>query len=128
MIDLVADALLLCGSLGAALYCALLSRKVGKLNQYETGLGGAIAVLSSQIDEIQKALDETQLAASRSGDELKKLIEEAHEIAGKLDVMLVGLDDLPDTSGVLIKAQDPNLNTPEEVAFVHLGRNSRSTA
>ena len=43
MVDLVADGLLVIACLGMALYCAVLSRKISKLNQFETGLGGAIA-------------------------------------------------------------------------------------
>ena len=57
MIDLFADGLLLVACLGAAIYCAVLSRKINRLNQFETGLGGAIAVLSAQVDDVQKTLN-----------------------------------------------------------------------
>ena len=96
MLDLVADGLLITACLGMALYCAVLSRKISKLNQFETGLGGAIAVLSAQVDDVQKTLSKTEKTAKHAGEELKSLLKEANTVAGKLDLMLAGLDDLPD--------------------------------
>ncbi len=46
--ELIADILLVAGALGAGLYCFVLSRRLRKFTDLEQGVGGAVAVLSSQ--------------------------------------------------------------------------------
>ena len=47
--QLIADILLGIAALGAALYCMVLARRMKRFNQLETGMGGAIAVLSARL-------------------------------------------------------------------------------
>lgn len=128
MVDLIADSLLVAACLGAAFYCMLLSRKINKLNQFETGLGGAIAVLSAQVDEVQKTLIATEKTASYAGEELKALLVEANEVSTRLDFLLAGVDDLPekneDNSPIFSRSNnhttvpdDLSEKSPEEMAI-----------
>lgn len=96
MIDLIADALLLGGALSACLYCFVLSRRLKKLASFESGLGGAIAVLSTQVDDMQRVLKETEATAGEASSQLRDLVQEAEDVAGNLDVLLASLSDIPD--------------------------------
>ena len=54
--NLISDVFLTAGAFGAAIYCYVLSARLKKLTALETGMGGAIAVLSVQVDDMTKAL------------------------------------------------------------------------
>lgn len=92
----IADILLGAGALGAAVYCFVLARRLKRFNQLETGMGGAVAVLSAQVDDMTKALDRAQVTAAGSAEQLRALTERAEAGAQKLELMLASLHDLPD--------------------------------
>ncbi len=94
--QLIADVLLAAGAFGAALYCFVLSRRLTRFATLETGMGGAIAVLSAQVDELTRALAEAQAAAQESAARLKALNGRAEAGAQKLELMLAALHDLPE--------------------------------
>lgn len=94
--QLIADVLLAAGAFGAALYCFVLSRRLTRFATLETGMGGAIAVLSAQVDELTRALAEAQAAAQDSAARLKALNGRAEAGAQKLELMLAALHDLPE--------------------------------
>ena len=94
--QLIADVLLAAGAFGAALYCFVLSRRLTRFATLETGMGGAIAVLSAQVDELTRALAEAQAAAQESAARLKSLNGRAEAGAQKLELMLAALHDLPE--------------------------------
>ena len=71
--ELIADVLLVAGAFGAALYCHVLSRRLRRLGTLETGMGGAIAVLSAQVDDMTRALTDAQSAARESAARLDRL-------------------------------------------------------
>ncbi|MFB2531491.1 hypothetical protein ACEYYA_04910 [Paracoccus sp. p3-h83] len=80
--QMIADFLLAVGALGAATYCMILSRRLRQLNRLEDGMGGAIAVLSLQVDELKRALDQAQATAAAAEQRLTHLTREA-EAAGE---------------------------------------------
>lgn len=92
----ISDILLGAAALGAMAYCYILSRRLKRFNQLETGMGGAIAVLSAQVDDMTKALARAQATAGHSADELRQLTERAEKGAEKLEIMLASLHDLPE--------------------------------
>ena len=49
--DVIADILLVAGALGAGFYCYILARRLSRFNDLENGVGGAVAVLSAQVDD-----------------------------------------------------------------------------
>lgn len=94
--EILADILLAAGALGAGLYCHVLSGRLKRFNALESGMGGAIAVLSQQVDEMTRALDQARSAAAGSADGLTALVNRAESSAARLDLLLSSLHDLPD--------------------------------
>lgn len=94
--NLIADIMLGAGALGAAIYCFVLSRRLKRFNQLENGMGGAIAVLSAQVDDMTKALNRAQTMAAGSAEQLKALTARAEHGAERLELMLASLHDLPE--------------------------------
>jgi len=93
--ELIADILLAAGAFGAGLYCLVLSRRLKAFNHLETGMGGAIATLSAQVDDLTRALATARDAAGESGRRLDGMTGRAEEAARKLELMLASLHDLP---------------------------------
>lgn len=93
--ELIADILLVAGALGAGFYCYILARRLSRFNDLETGVGGAVAVLSMQVDDLTKTLDAAQAAAGTSGATLEGLTDRAESVAKKLELMMASMHDLP---------------------------------
>jgi hypothetical protein len=91
--ELIADALLIAGAVGAAVYCRALAQRLGALRDMDSGLGAAIAALSRQVDEMRQSLD---AAKSISGDhtrEAAQLAARAEMAAGRLELLLASLHE-----------------------------------
>lgn len=93
---LFSDVLLAIGAIGAGLYCMILARRLKRFNNLENGVGGAVAVLSAQVDDMTKTLDHARKAAAHSSATLTALTERAEDSARKLELMMASLHDLPD--------------------------------
>lgn len=63
--------------LALAAYCAVLARRLRRLNDLETGLGGAIAVMTSEVGRLEAALARTRVEATAAGTDLATAIEQA---------------------------------------------------
>lgn len=94
--ELISDILLLAGSVGAAIYCYVLSTRLKKFTTLESGMGGAIAVLSAQVDDMTVALDKARGAANGSAESLEALTARGEVVARKLELLVASLHDLPD--------------------------------
>lgn len=94
--ELISDFLLVAGSFGAAVYCYVLSARLKKFTTLETGMGGAIAVLSAQVDDMTVALEKARGAANGSAESLEALTARGEAVARKLELLLASLHDLPD--------------------------------
>jgi len=94
--DLIADILLGAGAIGAAVYCMVLSRRLQRLTQLESGMGGAIAVLSAQVDDLTRTLGRAETAARASSDTLDERTRRAEEAVQRLELLISTLHDLPD--------------------------------
>ncbi|WP_112310266.1 hypothetical protein [Pseudogemmobacter bohemicus] len=92
---LIADILLLAATLGAAIYCYVLAARLRRFTTLETGMGGAIAVLSSQVDEMTRALEKAQLVAGHSGQRLAVLTGRAEELSMRLELLVASMHDIP---------------------------------
>ncbi len=93
--ELIADFLLISGALGAGFYCIVLSRRLNRFTNLEKGVGGAIAVLSSQVDDMTKALDEARTATNSSASSLKDMTGRAEGVAQRLELLVASMHDLP---------------------------------
>lgn len=92
--ELIADILLVAGALGAGLYCHVLARRLNRFNDLENGVGGAVAVLSAQVDDLSKTLSAAQSAASSSSDSLEALTERAETVSRKLELLVASMHDM----------------------------------
>lgn len=124
--DLIADVFLIAGALGAAFYCMILARRVKSLSRLDSGLGGAISALSTQVDEMRASV---KAATQSSGTSMKDLMEvtgRAEIAAGRLELLLstvhergkppkpVNLDRSEEPEVVLKDVEDPLLDAIEE--------------
>lgn len=94
--ELIADFLMIAGSFGAAIYCYVLATRLKRFSTLETGMGGAIAVLSAQVDDMTRALDKASVAAKGSASSLEGLTGRSELAAAKLELLLASLHDLPE--------------------------------
>ncbi|MDP3961952.1 MAG: hypothetical protein Q8Q26_18140 [Pseudorhodobacter sp.] len=93
---LVADILMVAGTFGAAIYCYVLAQRLKRFSTLESGMGGAIAVLSAQVDDMTKALDRARGAATGSATALESLTGRAEAVAKRLELLLASMHDLPE--------------------------------
>lgn len=119
--EMIADILLVFGALGATFYCFVLARRLSRFTDLEHGVGGAVAVLSAQVDDLTKALEAAQQSATMSVSTLGEMTQRAELVSGKLELLVASLHDVTekeDQQGTPI-VQDAPL--PEPV-FVRHGR------
>ncbi|MEL6960657.1 MAG: hypothetical protein AAGL89_17095 [Pseudomonadota bacterium] len=107
--DLIADILLAAGALAAGFYCFVLGRRLKRFNSLEQGVGGAVAVLSSQVDDLSKTLESAQKTAASSAETLSDLTMRAEEMSRKLELQMASLHDLPNP-----KAEETPITAPPE--------------
>lgn len=105
---LIADILLVAGALGAAFYCFILSRRLSRFNDLESGMGNAIAVLSAQVDDMTRALEQARNTAQGSSASLDSLTNRAESVSKRLELLVAAMHDLP---------QDPPREPPEIGSF-----------
>ncbi len=94
--EFVADILLVAGALGAGFYCFILARRLSRFNDLENGVGGAVAVLSSQVDDLTKTLQVAQKIADSSTMSLDGLTDRAEQVAKRLELLVASMHDLPE--------------------------------
>ena len=107
--ELIADVLMSAGAFGAAIYCYVLAGRLKKFTTLETGMGGAIAVLSAQVDDMTRALKKARGAATGSAAGLEALVLRAEGVAAKLELMVAAMHDLPATPppGAAAREEEP---------------------
>ncbi len=66
-------------SVGLSGFCFTLARRLRKLNDLESGLGGAIAVMTSEIGRLEKSILLAKAEATRATQSLADEIERAKE-------------------------------------------------
>lgn len=94
--ELIADILLVAGSFGAAIYCYVLANRLKRFTTLESGMGGAIAVLSAQVDDMTVVLEKARGAANESAEGLEAMTARGEAVARRLELLVASLHDLPD--------------------------------
>lgn len=112
--DLISDILLVAGSFGAAIYCYVLSTRLKRFTTLESGMGGAIAVLSAQVDDMTVALEKARGAANGSAESLEALTARGEAVARKLELLVASLHDLPDPAAAPHSVRPPVTDSPPE--------------
>lgn len=103
--DMIADIFLAAGALGAAIYCVVLAGRLKRFNNLQNGVGGAVAVLSAQVDDMTKTLQRAQQTAATSAATLTSLTERAEDVSRRLELMLASMHDLPDPTQAMKPTQ-----------------------
>lgn len=103
---MIADILLVAGALGAGLYCHVLSRRLRRFTDLEKGVGGAVAVLSAQVDDLTKTLTRAQTTAKSSVDTLDDVSARAEAAARRLELLVASLHDLPEPKAPAMTERD----------------------
>lgn len=117
--EFIADILLVAGALGAGFYCFVLSRRLTRFNDLEKGVGGAVAVLSAQVDDLGKALQKAQSASGESSEALADLTHRAEAVAQRLELMMASMHDVDAASHAPQPTEDeakPAEEAPAETA------------
>lgn len=123
--EMIADILLAAGAFGAAVYCFVLATRLRRLQTLESGMGGAIAVLSAQVDDLTRALDKAHGAAEKQVRTLGDLTKRGDETAGKLELILASMHDLPDPTPA--EPTSPEKDTAERrLRFVRRRNNTKT--
>lgn len=91
----IADILLVAGALGAGLYCHVLSRRLRRFTDLEKGVGGAVAILSVQVDDLEKVLKNAQSTATSAVGTLEDVNARAEAAARRLELLIASMHDVP---------------------------------
>lgn len=120
-----ADILVILASLGAMTYCFILSRRLSRLTSFDKGLGGAIAVMSSQVDEMKAALKEAKSGTDGAGTQLSDLVHQAREISSELEMMIAACHDFAEEAisvqSDMDEGQEPSAPSSDDGAKVPEG-------
>ena len=90
----ISDMLLAAGALGAAFYCFVLSRRLRRFNNLEKGVGGAVALLSAQVDHLTRALSAARDSARQSKSHLTEQVAHADAVAKRLELLIASVHDI----------------------------------
>jgi hypothetical protein len=111
--DFFSDLLLASGAIAAGFYCFVLSRRLRRFTDLEKGVGGAVAVLSAQVDDLSRALERARGAAQTSATTLTGVTDRAEAAGRRLELLLASLHDLPDAGGPVMPQSPSFVRHPE---------------
>lgn len=77
---------LLSASIGLGCFCVVLARRLRHLNNLETGLGGAIAVMAAEVDRLERAIKNAREEATSASNALSSKIEIARAERAKWEL------------------------------------------
>lgn len=109
--ELFADIAIGAGALLAAAYCMLLSRRLRAFTRLDGDVGRAIAVLSTQVDQLTRALASAESGAAKRESALSAQIAAAEQSARRLELLMAAERPHTPTPGPEI----PSAVAPETV-------------
>jgi hypothetical protein len=118
--ELIIDILLVAGSLSAGFYCLILGRRLHRFNDLRDGVGGAVAILSAQVDDLTKSLHAAQQSSLKSSEMLTDLVIRAENAARKLELTMASLHDFEPDQGAIAtpSAESGGITKPSTPMFV----------
>lgn len=113
---LVTDIVLFLAALGVAAYCRVIAVRLRRLGDTDKGLGGAIATLSAQAEDLRAALLEAQEATNRQSDQMAIRTRRAEAAADRLEILLAAMHepDQPDLKPTLPTGSFTHQKTPQK--------------
>ncbi len=123
--ELVADFLLVAGALGAGFFCYILARRLNRFNDLEKGVGGAVALLSAQVDDLTKTLIAARETSDGSNIALNDLTGRAEAVAQRLELTMASMHDVlePESPDEVPEQTQATRNAGGPM-FVRHGRNA----
>lgn len=109
--ELVADFLLVAGALSAGFFCFILSRRLNRFNDLEKGVGGAVALLSAQVDDLARTLVSARETSNGSNAALDELTGRAEAVAQRLELMIASMHDIPGAGQTNVNPKPPRATT-----------------
>lgn len=100
----LADILLAAGAIAASVYCFVLSRRLRRFTDLENGVGGAVAVLAGQVDDLSRTFAGAQSATRNTAMTLGEVCDRAEAAGRKIELLLAAMHDLPDPQAAAIPA------------------------
>ncbi|MGC1497566.1 MAG: hypothetical protein WA790_17315 [Sulfitobacter sp.] len=113
--EMIADILMIAGAVGAGFYCFVLGRRLNRFNDLEKGVGGAVAVLSAQVDDLSKTLSAAQQTASTSANTLTELAARAEAASRRLELQMASLHDIPSPAETATVPAPPSVSKASPV-------------
>lgn len=92
----LADLLLAAGAIAATVYCFVLSRRLRRFTDLENGVGGAVAVLAGQVDDLSRTFAGAQSATRNTAATLGEVCERAEAAGRRIELLLAAMHDLPE--------------------------------
>lgn len=92
--SLISDLFLFAAALGAGVYCFILSRRLRALGDLQNGIGGAIASLSREVEDLTKVLETTKNAANTVSIGSEDRVKRSEAAARQLELLLASMHDL----------------------------------
>lgn len=123
--ELVADFLLVAGAMGAGFFCFVLARRLNRFNDLEKGVGGAVALLSAQVDDLTKTLVAARETSDGSNAALDDLTGRAEVVAQRLELMMASMHDIPEANAPV---KDVPLKPPSRSGGPMFVRHERSVS
>lgn len=122
ILGLISDVLLLAATGGMALWCRVLTKRLKAFNDLDTGLGGTIAALKLQADDLQASIAVATEHAHDRGAALDEATTRADDRIGRMEMLLTSLEDLEAEAADRLLAEP----TVDETVFVPNFRAARS--
>ncbi len=85
-VQTILEICIMIGALGLALFCIVLARRLKRLNDLESGLGGAIAVMSAEIDRLEQSIHMAKAEATSASKALAQQIKLAQNERAHLNL------------------------------------------
>lgn len=86
--EIIVDVAIGSGALLAAAYCMLLSRRLRAFTRLDGDVGQAIALLSSQVDQLTRALSAAESGSAKREHALREQIQAAEHAARRLELLM----------------------------------------
>jgi hypothetical protein len=100
----LADFLLAAGAIAACTYCLVLSRRLRRFTDLEDGVGGAVAVLAGQVDDLSRTFAGAQSATRNTAATLGEVCDRAEAAGRRIELLLAAMHDLPDPQAATLPA------------------------
>lgn len=108
--ELISDILLGIGAIGAGVYCFVLSLRLKRMQDLDTGLGNVVQTMSTQVQELTNALENAQSSNEASNQAQTVLTERAEGAAQRLELLIASLHDIQEPHQDVSNGTKPAVN------------------